>query len=116
MPKGRQALLDLGTQAPDLVDTGTVDWDESLYGPANGRQKPPISFAEQACCRELLILANGGLVHSQAGGASLGADPSDQISTRATDEVRGLDLCICASEPPVTSTDARTQTAAHGLL
>ncbi len=48
MPKGRQALLDLGTQAPDLVDTGTVDWNESIYGPANGRQKLPISFAEQA--------------------------------------------------------------------
>lgn len=47
MPKGRQALLDLGVQAPDLVDTGTVDWDEYSYGPPAGRQKPPMSFAEQ---------------------------------------------------------------------
>ena len=48
MTKGRQALLDLGVQAPDLVDAGSADWNESLYGPADGRQKPSITFAEQA--------------------------------------------------------------------
>ena len=48
MPKGRQALLDLGVQAPDLVDTGTVDWNDTVYGPPDGRQKPAVSFAEQA--------------------------------------------------------------------
>ena len=52
MSKGRLALLDLGVRAPDLVDTGTVDWDDAAYGPADGRQKPPVSFAEQvvSCC------------------------------------------------------------------
>ena len=52
MPKGRQALLDLGVQAPDLVDAGSVNWNESIYGPPEGRQKPAVSFAEQAgSCR-----------------------------------------------------------------
>ena len=47
MAKGRLALLDLGVSRPDLVDTGVRDWDEAGYGAPTGRQKPPMSFADQ---------------------------------------------------------------------
>lgn len=47
MVKGRLALLDLGASRPDLVDTGVRDWDEAAYGAPRGRQKPPMSFADQ---------------------------------------------------------------------
>lgn len=41
------ALLDLGTERPDLVDSGVRDWDEATLGPHRGRQKPLMNFADQ---------------------------------------------------------------------
>ena len=57
MPKGRLALLDLGLRRPDLVDTGSSNWDTDLYGPPKGRIKPPMSFADQ-----VLTACNGHIV------------------------------------------------------
>lgn len=50
--KGRAALLNLGLQRPDLIDSGVLDWDVNRYGDDGGRLKEKMSFGEQV----LLIL------------------------------------------------------------
>lgn len=45
--KGRQALLQLGLDRPDLVDSGVSDWNEELYGPDEGRMKSVMDMREQ---------------------------------------------------------------------
>ena len=45
--KGRAALLNLGLQRPDLIDSGVLDWDPARYGDDGGRLKEKMSFGEQ---------------------------------------------------------------------
>lgn len=45
--KGRSALLALGLQRPDIIDSGVKDWDEARWGPHEGRLKPSMSVREQ---------------------------------------------------------------------
>ena len=47
LAKGRAALLRLGQQRPDLLDSGVYDWDERRWGPAEGRVKPRMGLADQ---------------------------------------------------------------------
>lgn len=47
MRKGRWALLELGRERPDVIDSGTSDWDEKEYGADKGRKKPMMSFSQQ---------------------------------------------------------------------
>jgi hypothetical protein len=58
--KGRAALLNLGLERPDLIDSGVLDWDAAKYGDDQGRLKEKMSFGEQvvsgmpACCLFML--------------------------------------------------------------
>ena len=45
--KGRAALLNLGLQRPDLIDSGVLDWDPARYGDDGGRLKEKMSFGDQ---------------------------------------------------------------------
>ena len=45
--KGRQVLLQLGIDRPDLVDSGVSDWNEAMYGPDQGRMKPRMPMRDQ---------------------------------------------------------------------
>ena len=45
--KGRAALLNLGLERPDLIDSGVLDWDAQRYGDDKGRLKEKMSFGEQ---------------------------------------------------------------------
>ena len=35
--KGRHAIVQLGQDRPDLVDSGVSNWNNELLGPPNGR-------------------------------------------------------------------------------
>lgn len=54
--KGRAALLNLGLQRPDLIDSGVLDWDVNRYGDDGGRLKEKMSFGEQACHPRLCLI------------------------------------------------------------
>ena len=45
--KGRHALVQLGQERPDVVDSGVSNWNEDLLGPPNGRVKPFITMRQQ---------------------------------------------------------------------
>ena len=45
--KGRHAIVQLGQDRPDLVDSGVSNWNEELLGPPNGRVKPFITMRQQ---------------------------------------------------------------------
>ena len=48
LAKGRAALLNLGMERPDLIDSGVLDWDVAKWGEDRGRLKAKMSFGEQA--------------------------------------------------------------------
>ncbi len=60
LAKGRAALLNLGMQRPDLIDSGVLDWDAGRWGEHNGRLKEKMSFGEQA---RLSSLANAAALN-----------------------------------------------------
>ena len=47
LAKGRAALLNLGMERPDLIDSGVLDWDADRWGEHKGRLKEKMSFGEQ---------------------------------------------------------------------
>lgn len=47
LAKGRAALLRLGQERPDLLDSGVYDWDEARWGHPKGRVKPRMGLADQ---------------------------------------------------------------------
>lgn len=47
LKKGRQVVLQLGMQRPDLVDSGVSDWNEASLGPDEGKLKPFMPMREQ---------------------------------------------------------------------
>ncbi|BDA45764.1 Protein O-glucosyltransferase 2 [Coccomyxa sp. Obi] len=57
--KGRAALLNLGLQRPDLIDSGVLDWDVSKYGDDGGRLKEKMSFGEQVDRYKYLVWVPG---------------------------------------------------------
>ena len=45
--KGRHAIVQLGQDRPDIVDSGVSNWNEELLGPSNGRVKPYMTMRQQ---------------------------------------------------------------------
>jgi hypothetical protein len=57
LAKGRAALLNLGMERPDLIDSGVLDWDAVRWGEDKGRLKAKMSFGEQARALSFAVLA-----------------------------------------------------------
>jgi hypothetical protein len=47
LEKGRAALLNLGLERPDLIDSGVLDWDYAKLGDDRGRLKEKMDFGAQ---------------------------------------------------------------------
>ena len=47
MAKGRWALLELGRQRPDVIDSGVLNWNAEKFGDDDGRVKTKLSLATQ---------------------------------------------------------------------
>lgn len=47
LSKGRQVMLQLGLEKPDLVDSGVSDWNEEAFGPDGGKLKPHMTLRQQ---------------------------------------------------------------------
>ena len=61
-PKGRNALLRLGLERPDLIDSGLSRWSDDVMNgslPDKRLLKPSISFEEQAAMYRYLVWAPG---------------------------------------------------------
>ena len=61
-PKGRNALLQLGLERPDLIDSGVSRWNEGLMNeplPDKRLLKEPLTFEEQIAMYKYVIWAPG---------------------------------------------------------
>lgn len=61
-PKGRNALLQLGLDRPDLIDSGVSRWNEELMGgpvPDKRLLKEPLTFEEQTAMYKYVVWAPG---------------------------------------------------------